>query len=86
MTTSTKFSFWYLQASYRGAFQNSSGSQYSATEIGSHCDQAASGFQYAGGRQLFTGTVGKAILRDRTRSYPDRVYGAHGDAAFADYA
>jgi hypothetical protein len=43
------------------------------------------GFQYAHGRQLFTGTVGKAILRDRTRSYPDRVYGAHGDAAFADY-
>jgi len=36
-------------------------------------------------RSLFTGTVGKAILRDRTRSYPDRVYGAHGDAAFADY-
>jgi len=43
------------------------------------------GFQYAHGRQLFTGTVGKAILRDRTRSYPDRAYGAHGDAAFADY-
>ena len=43
------------------------------------------GFQYARGRQLFTGTVGKAILRDRTRSYPDRVYGTHGDAAFADY-
>ena len=43
------------------------------------------GFQYARGRQLFTGTVGKAILRDRTRSYPDRVYGSHGDAAFADY-
>jgi hypothetical protein len=43
------------------------------------------GFQYAHGRQLFTGTVGKAILRDRTRSYPDRVYGTHGDAAFADY-
>jgi hypothetical protein len=43
------------------------------------------GFQYARGRQLFTATVGKAILRDRTRSSPDRVYGAHGDAAFADY-
>ena len=43
------------------------------------------GFQYGRGRQLFTGTVGKAILRDRTRSYPDRVYGSHGDAAFADY-
>ncbi len=43
------------------------------------------GFQYARGRQLFTATVGKAILRDRTRSYPDRVLGNHGDAAFADY-
>jgi hypothetical protein len=43
------------------------------------------GFQYAHGRHLFTGTVGKAILRDRTRSYPDMVYGTHGDAAFADY-
>ncbi len=43
------------------------------------------GVQYVRGRQLFTGTVGKAILRDRTRSYPDRVYGSHGDAAFADY-
>ncbi len=43
------------------------------------------GFQYARGRQLVTGTVGKAIRRDRTRSYPDRIYGNHGDAAFADY-
>ena len=43
------------------------------------------GFQYVHGRQLFTGTVGKAILRDRTVSYPDSVYGNHGDAAFADY-
>jgi hypothetical protein len=43
------------------------------------------GLQYQRGRQLFTGTVGRAILRDRTRSYPDRVYGSHGDAAFADY-
>ncbi len=43
------------------------------------------GFQYARGRQLLTGTVGKAIRRDRTVSYPDSVYGSHGDAAFADY-
>jgi hypothetical protein len=43
------------------------------------------GGQYAHGRQLFTATVGKAILRDRTVSYPDSVYGTHGDAAFADY-
>ena len=43
------------------------------------------GLQYARGRHLVAGSVGKAILRDRTRSYPDRVYGNHGDAAFADY-
>jgi hypothetical protein len=43
------------------------------------------GFQYVHRRQLFTATVGKAIHRDRTVSYPDSVYGAHGDAAFADY-
>jgi len=43
------------------------------------------GIQYAHGRQLLTATVGKAILRDRTVSYPDSVYGTHGDAAFADY-
>jgi hypothetical protein len=43
------------------------------------------GFQYARGRQLLTGTVGKAILRGRTRSYPDRVYGSHGNTAFAGY-
>ena len=43
------------------------------------------GAQYSYGRHLFTGSAGKALLRDRTRSYPDRVYGSHGDAAFADY-
>lgn len=43
------------------------------------------GFQYARGRQLMAFTVGKAIHRDRTVSYPDSVYGTHGDAAFADY-
>jgi hypothetical protein len=43
------------------------------------------GFQYVRGRHLFTATVGKAIRRDRTVSYPDSVYGTHGDAAFADY-
>ena len=43
------------------------------------------GFQYARGKQLFTATVAKAIMRDRTQSYPDTVYGSHGDAAFADY-
>jgi hypothetical protein len=43
------------------------------------------GFQYVRGRHLLTATIGKAIHRDRTVSYPDSVYGAHGDAAFADY-
>lgn len=28
---------------------------------------------------------GTALLRDRTRSYPDCVYGTHVDAAFADF-
>jgi hypothetical protein len=41
------------------------------------------GFQYVRGRHLLTATIGKAIHRDRTVSYPDSVYGAHGDAAFA---
>jgi hypothetical protein len=43
------------------------------------------GFQYVHGRSLLTVSVGKAILRDRTRSLPDRITGGHGDAAFADY-
>lgn len=45
----------------------------------------APGFQYVRGRNLLTASVGKAILRDRTRSVPDRIAGGHGDAAFADY-
>ncbi len=45
----------------------------------------APGFQYTRGRSLLTVSVGKAILRDRTRSLPDRITGGHGDAAFADY-
>jgi hypothetical protein len=43
------------------------------------------GFQYARSKMMFTASVGKAILRDRTRSMPDRITGGHGDAAFADY-
>lgn len=43
------------------------------------------GFQYARGTMQFTASVGKAIMRDRTRSVPDRITGGHGDAAFADY-
>lgn len=45
----------------------------------------APGFQYAYRKNLVTFQMGKAILRDRTRSIPDRITGAHGDAAFADY-
>jgi hypothetical protein len=43
------------------------------------------GLQYARSRSIVTFQVGKAIYRDRVRSYPDEVYGTHGDAAFADY-
>jgi hypothetical protein len=45
----------------------------------------APGFQYIYKKNLVTFEVGKAILRDRTRSVPDRITGAHGDAAFADW-
>src|SRR5437899_1485083 len=43
------------------------------------------GFQYAHAKWMLTANVGKAIMRDRTRSIPDRITGGHGDAAFADY-
>jgi hypothetical protein len=43
------------------------------------------GFQYAHSKMMFTASVGKAIMRDRTRRVPDRITGGHGDAAFADY-
>jgi hypothetical protein len=45
----------------------------------------APGFQYSYRKSLVTFEMGKAILRDRTRSVPDRILGTHGDAAFADY-
>jgi hypothetical protein len=45
----------------------------------------APGFIYARGTSMLTAAVGKALLRDRTRSIPDRILGSHGDAAFADY-
>jgi hypothetical protein len=45
----------------------------------------APGFQYTWGKSIISASVGKAILRDRTRSIPDRITGGHGDAAFADY-
>jgi hypothetical protein len=41
--------------------------------------------QYSRGANLFTAGVYKAVHRDRTGSYPDSVYGSHGDAAFAQY-
>jgi hypothetical protein len=43
------------------------------------------GFQYYRGDNVFTFSVAKAMYRDRTKSVPDTLLGAHGDAAFADY-
>ena len=43
------------------------------------------GLEYSRGSNLLTAGVYKAIHRDRTTSYPDSVYGGHGDAAFAQY-
>lgn len=43
------------------------------------------GAEYTRGSNLFTAGVYKAVHRDRTVSYPDSVYGTHGDAAFAQY-
>lgn len=43
------------------------------------------GLEYTHGPNLLTAGVYKAIHRDRTSSYPDSVYGTHGDAAFAQY-
>ena len=46
---------------------------------------AGPGFEYSHGASILTGSVFKAVHRDRTVSYPDSVYGTHGDAAFANY-
>lgn len=46
---------------------------------------AGPGAQYSHGKDLLTAGVYKAIHRDRTASYPDSVYGTHGDAAFAQW-
>ena len=43
------------------------------------------GIEYAHGTNLLQAGVYKAVHRDRTTSYPDSVYGTHGDAAFAQY-
>ncbi len=46
---------------------------------------AGPGAEYARGSNILTAGVYKAIHRDRTVSYPDAVYGQHGDAAFAQW-
>lgn len=46
---------------------------------------AGPGLQYVRGSNIFNANVYKALHRDRTVSYPDSVYGTHGDAAFAQY-
>lgn len=46
---------------------------------------AGPGMEYVRGSNLLTAGIYKAVHRDRTVSYPDEVYGAHGDAAFAQY-
>lgn len=46
---------------------------------------AGPGGEYARGNNILTVGVYKAIHRDRTVSYPDAVYGQHGDAAFAQW-
>lgn len=43
------------------------------------------GIEYSHGANLLEAGVYKAVHRDRTSSYPDSVYGSHGDAAFAQY-
>jgi len=46
---------------------------------------AGPGAEYSRGHNILTAGVYKAIHRDRTSSYPDSVYGTHGDADFAQY-
>lgn len=46
---------------------------------------AGPGFEYSRGKTILQGGLYRAIHRDRTVSYPDSVYGSHGDAAFAKY-
>ncbi len=40
---------------------------------------------FHGGNDVLSGSVARALYRDRTRSVPDKQLGTHGDAAFADY-
>jgi hypothetical protein len=46
---------------------------------------AGPGGQYVRGANILNAGIYKAVRRDRTVSYPDEVYHAHGDAAFAQY-
>lgn len=46
---------------------------------------AGPGAEYMRGPNILTASIFKALRRDRTTSYPDEVYGTHGDAAFAQY-
>ncbi len=46
---------------------------------------AGPGGEYVRGSNILTFGIYKAVHRDRTVSYPDSVYGTHGDAAFAQY-
>jgi thiol-disulfide isomerase/thioredoxin len=44
------------------------------------------GFIYTRGNHMLQFSVGKALVRDRTRSVPEQINGVHaGDAAFANY-
>lgn len=46
---------------------------------------AGPGLEYARNNNILNIGIDKAFHRDRTSSYPDTVYHAHGDAAFAQY-
>jgi hypothetical protein len=43
------------------------------------------GLEYVRKGNILNIGIDKAVRRDRTVSYPDSVYHAHGDAAFAQY-
>jgi thiol-disulfide isomerase/thioredoxin len=44
------------------------------------------GFIYTRGNSMLQFSVGKALIRDRTKSVPEKINGTHeGDAAFANY-
>ncbi len=44
------------------------------------------GFIYTRGNHMFQVSIGKVLIRDRTKSVPEQINGVHeGDAAFANY-